>query len=135
MVIFKINDSLKTASNYQDNNQKYSVYEPVDPNVFNFTKTEKHEIVSMLTHSSKYRNSKIFYNLQSKEDLEYIDRYDFQSEEYCTDVIIRNIYPIAHYHMLLLFNYYELKPQFVDNDLIVFKVVNFIKNCEDKDVM
>ena len=124
----------KTATNYKENTN-YTVFEPVDEKAFNFTKIDRQEIVSLITHSEEHRNTKIFYNLLSNDDLTYLKQYDFNNKDYDTDIIIRNIYPIAHFHMLLLFDYYKILPQYINNERILFKVLNFIANCEDKDLM
>ncbi len=89
----------------------------------------------MITHSSVQHKTTIFYNHLDKDNLLFLNNFEFKKKDYDTDVVIRNIFAISHYHMLLLISYYELLPQYISNSQIIFKVLNFISYCDDKDIM
>lgn len=53
-------------------------------------------------------------------------------KKFC-DVIIRNAYPIAKYHMLYLPFYHENKPQYLNSYLLILKVIKLVLKFNDDD--
>jgi hypothetical protein len=131
MVIYYFYLSEKTKQNYQ--NMKTEIFEQFDNNLFNFTKVDKGEIVCLVEYAND--QTIINFNLQKKENDEFIHKYDFENKKDCTDIILRNIFPIASYHMLILVECYKLHSQYINANRFIFKILNFISACDDKNAM
>jgi len=84
---------------------------------------------------NKENKENIFYNNSSQEDKNFLEKFDFNNNNLNVDVIIRNTFPILYYQMLLIFDYYKLLPQYINNSNIVYKVLKFISSADEKDMM
>ena len=77
-----------------------------------------------------------FYNFSTKGDVEFLNNFNFNSKSLATvDVIIRNTFPILYYQMLLIFDYFKVLPQYINNYQIIQKVLYFITRANDPDLM
>jgi hypothetical protein len=125
----------KAIANYKQLN-KPTIFEPVDPSAFNFTKVKKDEIVAVMYKDLLSDEvSSIYYNNSQKEDKKYLETFDFNNPNRQIDVIIRNTFPILNYQMLLIFDYYKLLPQYISSPEIIYKVINYMAGTEDENLM
>jgi len=107
----------KKSQNYQDND--LSIYEPMDKNLFNFSKVNLDEIIIFKDGWKLYPESNITDDFKEKS----------------IDTIITNIYPISNYHCLILPYHFDSYPQFILNPSILYRIFQFLQLFASNDLI